>query len=145
MNSTKSTTDVILQMDLPSNTPTNIISMEISYPENGYEPCILSGICQNCIEADPNDCIDEAVTSFLDEAFTHRNVTAYNSHLQYECLMGREFLVQTPNITVPYIHKTCNWQQEWLPDEDIPTCICKYSIFTLTYPTCLTDLLIQTC
>ena len=97
--------------------------MTISYDPEGQEPCLVQGFCQAI--PDPAG-VTEVETAFLEEPLDYRNVTTYASKLQYSCPLAKEFLInEVSGETMPLIEKNCDWEENWQPDTNIPSCVCK--------------------
>ena len=82
--------------------------------------------CHACIN--DNDCVQSMAKSYLEDPFSHRNVTTYGSYLQYRCPIAREFDVRNDiTDTEATFNMTCKWDETWTPAVDeVPTCVCKF-------------------
>ena len=113
-------TDMIVKLSLDSQSSTVLLDINLSYELTSPEPCILNGICQ-ALDSDPLEVVQQ---KFLDFPLDFRNVTAFNSAIEYKCELAKEFEMPSGN-TQPKINKTCQWDETWSPDEIIPDCVCK--------------------
>ena len=120
-------TDLIIEISLPVTSPVLQFEMEITYTAGEQEPCLVHGACVNL---ETGGDVDGTKSLLLENPFEYRNVTTYDSKLEYSCSLAKEFLIDDDTgETSPTIEKTCNWDQVWEPDDQIPECVCTSNKF----------------
>ena len=117
--------DILIEIPLPVSSPMMQFEMEILWEANAQEPCLLSGICK--VTDNPSE-VQQIYHDFLSDPLQFREVTRYNSILYYTCPLAKEFQVNSLQ-TEPFLEKSCDWNQNWVPNNDMPPCVCKFSSF----------------
>ena len=116
-------TDILIEISLPETSPILKFEVELLWTAGEQEPCFIDGVCQVVLNNQPTDEIKQLM---LDFPFDYRNITTYHSLLEYSCSLAKEFLLNdATGETSPTIEKTCSWDQNWEPNDEIPPCVCK--------------------
>ena len=127
-----SPTDVLIQIELPVTSPTLQFEMKIIYEKRMQEPCLVNGACEST--SDLGNTVEDIMKFMIEKPFDYLNVTTYDSILQYECPLAQEFLIDSDTgETAAKINKTCTWDENWTPDDQILPCVCKYLSFNLIF------------
>ncbi len=115
--------DLIILMELESDSPLIQTNVVLKFAKDGFEPCLLGGACENI----QSEQLNQSITKFTqEETLNLRNITAYASLLKYQCSLAKEFLMnEVSGETSLHIEKTCTWDQAWSPNDQIPPCVCK--------------------
>ncbi len=82
--------------------------------------------CNYCEEAPNGGGCDEIRAEYEENAYTMQAITKHGAQMQYECSLGKEFLVN--NVTWETVAKdnlTCHWDTEWKPRNYLHECVCK--------------------
>ena len=79
--------DIFIKITMPKQS--NLwLDMEVHHKSN--KACVLSAIC---VLADASKSIDLLYSDRLEKPLKYRNITAFNSTLQFKCPYGQEFFI----------------------------------------------------
>ncbi len=121
---TESPTDFNVTVEIAGGNAIAQLRLMARHEPDEDEPCLSSVLCQDCIN--DQDCVQSSMNDFVDDPMTHRNLTVFQTELQYQCPLGREFDVHGDGSFIwPTYNITCNWNQTWTPSNVLPNCVCK--------------------